>query len=314
MGGIVEELEKRGIDVNSLPDEEIDKIIEATMKKMEEGEPKPEPQPQPEPVQSYPEPPAPTGFTKSEEAAMDMLSEMIAKRKGMDPRAVRAILEELARTEDSVMRLIREFSTLARSMSNGEISSRIADAMSARVLGSLGGRLARRITGSTIDISEVKELILLRMLEKLLSEDSQPRENRIRMPLIDPETGEPMRDRNGNIIYVEYVVGNGSVPIIPPMPVKTRKVRELEEKIRELERRLSGESEGGQGPITTFITKLSERIATKLGDEAVKRIVESGRLDEFLELVEEQALAALGASLSEEVARKNAGKADEGNH
>ncbi|MCE4629775.1 MAG: hypothetical protein F7C82_05805 [Desulfurococcales archaeon] len=55
----------------------------------------------------------------------------------------------------------------------------------------------------------------------------------------------------------------------------------------------------GKGPLSTFIEKLAEVLAERIGEATIERLVESGKLDEFLETIGDVALRAAGSVLSE---------------
>lgn len=76
--------------------------------------------------------------------------------------------------------------------------------------------------------------------------------------------------------------------------------RALQQIARELEQEQQ-RTQHEQGPFTKFIDKLSEVLAERVGEEAIRRLVESGRLDEFLDAIGETAIQATRRVLGEEV-------------
>lgn len=55
-----------------------------------------------------------------------------------------------------------------------------------------------------------------------------------------------------------------------------------------------------KGPVSTFIETLAKTLAERIGETAIQRVIESGKLDEFLESVGDLAIKALGKVMEEE--------------
>lgn len=71
--------------------------------------------------------------------------------------------------------------------------------------------------------------------------------------------------------------------------------RRAEEKAMEMIEQVRKEAEEkamaqAQGPFSKFIDKISEVLAERIGGEVIQRLVESGKLDEFLDMLGETAL------------------------
>lgn len=76
----------------------------------------------------------------------------------------------------------------------------------------------------------------------------------------------------------------------------------LQQLAREIEQEQSSPRE--TGPVSKFIDKLSEVLAERVGEEAIRRLVETGRLDEFLDALGETAINATRKVLGEELQRE----------
>ena len=129
-------------------------------------------------------------------------------------------MEDIFNDDREVLQVIREFAMIKEGLTSGDISRKYSDITSARLLSRLGRRLERRIDVNGTDMRELLELARIKLLLKLIEddEDRRPQEPvRYRIPLIDPNTGRPVTDANGNIVFMEYAAPPGS-PVMPFMP------------------------------------------------------------------------------------------------
>lgn len=205
-----------------------DKLWE--MVEAEEASQQAEQQAQQEPAQTqppqYPEPsyhettPRPAhSFTPSERRTIHILARKMAEKKGGSVETWEAILEEIFNEDRKILSTVAQFSNIKRSLATGEISGRMADVEGARLIRGLGARLARKIDSGELSFDDLLKFMVFKMLYDSLKEDTRrseeetPRYVTYRIPMVDPATGEVVRDANGNPVMIEYVAPPGSVPM-----------------------------------------------------------------------------------------------------
>ena len=173
---------------------------------------------------------------------LDVIAARLSERTGRDKETIRLVLEELLNEDKDLLKTLREFSYVRQGLASGEVSQRYADIVGAKLISRMGAKLTEKIERHRMDLSELIELMKLKIIRDLLMDEKKEETKTqqptvIKQPLIDPETGMPVRDATGNIVYVEYAVPPGMPPMIPYMPfmqARSKKEEELEKKIEEL--------------------------------------------------------------------------------
>jgi len=253
------------------------------------------------------------------EQAIEMVAESLSRSTGQDKRKIIEVLKDLASKDEEIKKILNDYTSFVRSLaSSGEASKNVADVINAKLLAKLGDKLTYRLDRAmSMDITDIIELIKLDIIREILADMKGARKSDgvvIRQPLLD-ENGRPVRGPDGKPIYIEYIVPPGA-PI--PMPMGSynpvlKKIKELEEKIEKVASSRGGENSDesnnqANGPVTTFVNRLSEYIATRIGEAIVQRLIESGQIDDLIELIGDQAIHAMGQIIMEEKSKESSGQ------
>ena len=204
------------------------------------SEPKYEPPPQPrfQPVESRPHQ---SQLTDDDRKMIALIANKLAERTGKSPEILQIILEEILNEDKKTLKVLHDYFTVAKMLSSsGNVSQKVGDMTNANLLKLTGQKLAEKIAGSGVD--DTTELMRLAMLMKILDMDKteskeQQELTTYKYPLIDPNTGQPILDANGNPVYVEYKLPAGMPPMLPFMnqPMINRRNEREEELKKELE-------------------------------------------------------------------------------
>lgn len=262
----MEEAEQLEQILDQIEKEWLEKQQQAAQQKgQNEQPPAPPKQAQPQIVTEPPQPqyrPPPPSYDEDRRNLM-IIAERLSERTGRPVDQILMALEELYAEDKRLMDVIRRFSMIKRDLATGEVSGKYADVASARLLTKLSKRLESKFDRGGFGLDEILELYKIKLLEKILMVDEDDRKQPVyRIPLIDPNTGEIVRDQSGNPVFIE-----STVPIPMPFMQNNRNPREEElrhelEQLRE-ELRKMREEEMRKKEIEKLMEKISE-LETKL--------------------------------------------------